>query len=356
MVTMQDVARRAGVSAMTVSNVVNERHYVREETRRKVSAAIEELGYTVNTTARNLRQGRTGVIGLALSEIDRPYFGRLSALVVRRARQHGYEVVIEITGDRREGEMAAIQHSRLRSYDGLLLYASQLKADDSSLLRADYPIVLFGERTYTTPVDHVVVANAEGGALAARHLLERGCSRLAMVGGRWSDGDDADVATARTQGFADALRDAGQVLDPEAVRDTPYTLPASRDAVGSLLAVMPDVDGIFCATDWVALGVMRGLADHGLRIPEDVKVIGFDDVEEAAFARPSLSSIAPDLVGMVDAALGLLVERVAGSRGADDYREVVGGVQLRARESTADERGPAIRAPEAGGDPHAGRR
>lgn len=335
MVTMQDVARHAGVSAMTVSNVVNQRRYVSEGTREKVAAAIAELGYTVNTTARSLRQGKTGVIGLALAEIDRPYFGMLSALIVERARAFDYEVVIELTGDRREVEMAAIQHSRLRSYDGLLLYASKLADDDSTLLRAaDYPIVVLGERTYTTPVDHVIIANETGGELAARHLIERGCSRLAMIGGRWGAEGAMDVASARAQGFAGAVRGAGLPLDRSAVREVPYTLPAGRNQVGELLAAMPDVDGIFCATDWLAFGVLRGLADRGVRVPDDVRVMGFDDVEQAAFGTPSLSSIAPDLPGMADAALGLLVDRIAGRRAADDYREFVGRVRLCAREST----------------------
>lgn len=290
------------------------------------------MGYTVNATARNLRQGRTGVIGLALSEIDRPYFGMLSALIVERARLHDYEVVIEITGDRREGEMAAIQHSRLRSYDGLLLYASKLSHEDSHLLRGECPIVLFGERAYTAPVDHVVVANEAGGSLAAEHLIERGCTRLAMVGGRW--GGEHDVATARTEGFVTAARRAGLTLEPEAVRETAYALPAARAAASDLIAELPGVDGILCATDWVAFGVLRGLADRGVRVPDDVLVVGFDDVEQAAYHTPSLTSIAPDLSGMADAALRLLVERIAGERSPGEFEEVVGTVALHAREST----------------------
>jgi DNA-binding LacI/PurR family transcriptional regulator len=332
---MQDVARHAGVSVMTVSNVVNEHPHVRETTRERVLAAIDELGYRVNTTARSLRQGRTGVIGLALPEFDRPYFGMLSELYVARAAAHGYDVVLELTGSRREGEKAAIHHSRLRSYDGLLLHACALADEDVALLRGDLPVVVLGERSYTAPVDHGVMANEEGGALAGRHLVERGYRRPAMVGGRaWAPGD-TDVATLRTKGFVAALLQAGLGLDPRQIRAAPYTLEAARAAVRGLLDEVPDVDGIFCATDYVALGVVRGLADLGRRVPHDVGVVGFDDVPLASYTAPSLTSVAPDHTAMTEAALSLLVERIAGTRPQHDYREVVGPVTLVARESTA---------------------
>jgi DNA-binding LacI/PurR family transcriptional regulator len=332
---MQDVARHAGVSVMTVSNVVNEHPNVRESTRERVLASIDELGYRVNTTARSLRQGRTGVICLALPEIDRPYFGMISELYIARAAAHGYDVVLELTGSRREGEKAAIQHSRLRSYDGLLLHASALVDEDVALLRGDLPVVVLGERAYAAPVDHVVMANEEGGSLAGRHLVERGCRRPAMVGGRmWSPGD-ADVATLRTKGFVGALLQAGLGLDPRQIRAARYALEAARAAVRGLLDEVPDVDGIFCATDHVALGVIRGLADLGRRVPDEVGVVGFDDVPLASYTTPSLTSVAPDHAAMTEAALSLLVERIAGTRPRDEYREIVGPVTLVARESTA---------------------
>jgi DNA-binding LacI/PurR family transcriptional regulator len=258
----------------------------------------------------------------------------LGNLLIERAHEHDYEIVIEQTGSRREGEMDAIQHSRLRSYDGLLLHAAQLAQDDAMLLRGDYPIVVLGERSYSAPVDHVVMANEEGGALAARHLIERGCRRVAMVGGRlWSPGD-VDVATIRTKGFVEEIEAAGLPFEPTQIVQTRYGLKESRDAVQGLLRDVPDVDGVFCATDWVAFGVLRGLIDAGKRVPGDVRVVGFDDVPQAEFTTPSLTSIAPDHLAMADAAIRLLVGRISGDRARDDYQEVVGQVTLRARESS----------------------
>lgn len=335
MTTMQDVARHAGVSVMTVSNVVNHHPHVRDSTREKVLASIAALGYHVNTAARSLRQGRTGVIGLAVPEVDRPYFGLLATLLIERAARDGFELVIEQTGARRDRELDAITRSRLRSYDGLVLHAAELHDDDATLLRGDFPIVVLGERGYTSPLDHVEMANAKGAALATEHLVSRGSRRIAMLGGRVGDPDDIDVATLRTGGYREALAAAGIPFDAALVRAAAYTFEGGRDAAGLLIDEIADVDGILCATDVVAIGAMRALRERGLRVPEDVRVIGFDDVPLDAFLTPSLSSIAPDHEAMADAAISMLTERISGTRAPGEYRSFVADVRLMARESTA---------------------
>ncbi|WP_227468144.1 LacI family DNA-binding transcriptional regulator [Microbacterium sp. YJN-G] len=335
MTTMQDVARHAGVSVMTVSNVVNDHPHVRDSTRQKVLASIAELGYHVNTSARSLRQGRTGVIALAVPEIDRPYFGLLASLLIERAAARGYELVVEQTAASRDRELDAISRSRLRNYDGLILSAVELHDDDAVLLRGDFPTVALGERGFTGPLDHVVMANADGAALAADHLIDRGCRTPAMLGGYYSDTGVVDVSTSRVRGFEDALAARGIRLDPRLVRSTPFTLEGGRAAMTELLAGFPEVDGVFCSTDLVAIGAVRALADAGRRVPKDVKVVGFDDVPLSAFLTPSLTTIAPDHAAMADAAVTMLIDRIEGRRGDDDYRTVVGPVRLVARESTA---------------------
>ncbi|GAA4488091.1 LacI family DNA-binding transcriptional regulator [Microbacterium panaciterrae] len=335
MTTMQDVARHAGVSAMTVSNVINDHPHVREATRQRVLAAIAELGYHVNTAARTLRQGRTGVICLAVPEIDRPYFGHLASLLIDRAADRGFELVVEQTAARRDRELDAISRSRLRNYDGLILSAVQLHDDDAMLLRGDFPTVLLGERGFTGPLDRVVMANEVGAALAAGHLLDRGCRRVAMLGGYHSAIDAIDVSTLRTRGFEDALRVRGALQDAASVRSSDFSFEGGHRAMTELLRDAPDVDGVFCSTDVVAIGAIRALADAGRRVPHDVAVVGFDDVPLAAFTTPSLTTISPDHAAMADAAIGMIVDRIEGARGAEDFRTVVGEVVLVPRESSA---------------------
>lgn len=335
MTTMQDVAAHAGVSVMTVSNVVNGHPRVRASTRERVLASIDELGYHVNTTARSLRQGRTGVVGLAIPEIDRPYFGLLASLLIDRAAERGFELVVEQTAASRDREIDAISRSRLRSYDGLILHSSALHDHDAQLLRGAFPIVVLGERAYSGDIDHVVMANAHGAELATAHLIERGCRRIAMIGGRLADADDIDVASTRTAGYRAALENAGLTLDPALVREAPYTFEHGRAAAAAAVDELGDVDGFVCATDLVAVGVVRGLHDRGLEVPRDALVVGFDDVPLTAFTVPSLTTIAPDHEAMAAAAIALLADRITGIRAPGDYRTVTGDVRLVVRESTS---------------------
>lgn len=332
---MQDVARHAGVSVMTVSNVINDHPHVRATTRQKVLESISALGYHVNTAARSLRQGKTGVIGLAVPDIDRPYFGMLARLLIDRAAAHGYELVIEQTHASREREVDAISRSRLRSYDGLFLYAAELRDDDAMLLRGEFPIVVFGEHAYSGPIDHVEMANADGARLATAHLIERGCRRVGILGGRIGDPDDIGVATVRTRGYREALEAAGIAFDPALVRDAEYSYEGGSAQAAALLAEVDDLDGLFCATDVIAIGAMRALHEAGRRVPQDVRVVGFDDVSLAAFTTPSLTSIAPGHDEMADAAMEMVLGRISGERAADDYRSFTGPGRLVERESTA---------------------
>jgi DNA-binding LacI/PurR family transcriptional regulator len=334
-VTMQDVARRAGVSAMTVSNVINDQPYVRAETRRKVRAAIAEAGYELNVTARNLRRGRTGVIGLAVPEVDRPYFGLLADEVIRAAEPYGYGVVVEQTGALRELELQTVARTRLLSYDGLVLSAVGLAGEDASLLRGDLPIVLLGERSYSQPVDHVVMPNVEGGRLATDHLMDRGCAAVAMIGGRIGGPADIDVVTLRAQGYVAAHTAHRRAVDPRLVRGCALTLRGGYETAAELLHEDLPFDGLFCSNDLVAIGAIRALVDAGRRVPQDVKVVGFDDVPLVSYLTPSLTTVSPAHRDMAETAVRLLVGRIFGERDPADHQEIVARCHLEVRESTA---------------------
>lgn len=333
MATIADVARAAGVSPMTVSNVINERPGVRPATREKVLTAITELQYRVNVAARNLRQGRTGTIGVAVPEIDRPYYTQLSALLIEHARQFGYRVVIEQTGANREAEINALKLSRNRMYDGLILATVGMGVEDVDALRVDFPVVILGERIFGGPVDHIGMPNVEGAAAATSVLLEAGCRRVAMVG---ADVDDTgtDVTSLRAAGYRQALAEAGRSSEECLIGLSRFTMAGAADSVRKYFRHGTDVDGIFCVTDTIAFGAMRGLADLGLRIPEDVKVVGFDDVQEASFSIPSLTSISPDHEWTARTAVDLLHERMTGEREKPSV-ELVSPYSLTRRESSA---------------------
>lgn len=334
MVTIQDVAKAAGVSPMTVSNVINEVPHVKRETREKVLGVMADLDYRVNMAARNLRTGRTGTIGLAIPEIDRPYYGRLAAGIIAAAAEYKLNVAIEQTGATRESELSALSLSRNRLYDGLILSTVGLGPADTELLRVDYPVVLLGERIFEGPVDHVAMPNVDGARAATAHLIERGCRRIAAI--HDGDSDEVNVSTLRHAGYRQALSDAGIAYDPALVITPPaFSMAGGADAAARLVASGIRFDGAFCVTDTVAMGALRAFATLGVRVPQDVKVIGYDNVPESEYLVPSLSSIDPDHDLMARTAVQLLVERIRGGSVARDAREVISGYRVIERESTA---------------------
>ncbi|UCM91849.1 LacI family DNA-binding transcriptional regulator [Streptomyces marincola] len=330
---MSEVAKAAGVSVMTVSNVVNGHRYVSEATRDRVLDAIDRLGYRVNVAARSLRSGSTGVIGLAVPDIEKPYFGQLAALIIDRAGALGYQVVVEQTGATRENELGALAHSRLRRYDGLILSTVRLGDEDADQLRSDLPVVVLGERlTAQGSVDRVAMANVEGAREATHHLIERGCRRVAALGAE--PGSRPGAGALRAAGYRQALDEAGLPWRAELQVRCGFSMADGAAAVRVLLASGTPFDGVVCFTDTIAIGALRALADHGLAVPDDVLVAGFDDVEQAAYTVPSLTSVAPGHAEMVDAALRMLTERIAGRRDADAHEEFTGPHRLVVRQST----------------------
>jgi len=318
---------------MTVSHVINEHKYVKDETRERVLDAIARLDYRVNHAARNLRTGRTGAIGLALPEIDSHYFGQFAARIIELAERRGYRVAVEQTGRSRDSELDALTLSRNRLYDGLILSTVGLGQEDVGLLQVDHPVVILGERIFDGPLDHIAMPNVSGADAAVSHLLDRGCRRILILDG--SELAEVSMHALRLEGYQLALERRGIEVDPELVIALKRTdMPAGRDAIVEAIARGIDFDGVFCVTDTLAIGALRGLADAGLRVPNDVKVIGYDDISESSYLVPSLSSIAPDHDAMARTALDRLLARITGK--ALDPIEYVSAFEVVARESTGE--------------------
>ncbi len=318
---------------MTVSHVINDHPHVRDTTRAKVVQAMDELGYRVNVAARNLRAGRTYTIGLAVAEIDRPYWGQLAARIIEEAARHDLRVLIEQTGASRKSELDALALSRNRMYDGLILSTVGLGPADTAQLNVNYPIVILGERIFDGPVDHVAMANVDGAYAAIRHLMDQGCRRIATIDDHASG--EVNMSTLRYAGFIRAHEDAGVAFDPNlGIHSQGFGLRDGYNATRALVESGASFDGLFCVTDTVALGALRALKDLGIAVPADVKVMGFDNILESEFGVPSLSTVDPDHTGMARAAVDLLVRRIAEGRGGERPVEFVSTYRVIEREST----------------------
>ncbi|MCV2394857.1 LacI family transcriptional regulator [Actinotalea sp. M2MS4P-6] len=308
--TMHDVARLAGVSIKTVSNVVNGYPHVRAETRAKVLAAIDQLDYQVNVAARNLRTGRTGIIALAVPELSLPYFAELADRVIEAAREHGLTVLIEQHGGDRERELEVLSGARRHLTDGLIFSPLALGAGDERLLEVDFPMVLLGERIFHDGVDHVTMHNVEAARAATAYLLELGRRRIAVVGVH--AGEVVGSAGLRLEGYRLALADAGIPFDPSLLGEAGLWHRATgAEAMAALLESDAGPDAVFGFNDALALGAMHELQVRGVRIPEDIAVLGFDAIDDAMYSFPALSTVDPGKEQIATTAVQMLVDQAA---------------------------------------------
>jgi DNA-binding LacI/PurR family transcriptional regulator len=329
--TMRDVAERAGVSIKTVSNVVNGSKRVSPQTRLRVQKSIKELGYQLNMTARSLRQGRTGMIGLILPELRVPYFAELADSVLKAAEAQGLTLLIEQTGSLGEHEVDVLSSPRRRFTDGVLFSPVALDPRFHPELEVDYPLVLLGERIFDPRYDHVTMANIEASKRATELLSARGCKHIALLG--YHENDIMSSARLRFEGYCQGLEAAGLSFDPRLLGSAGrWVRSTGLAAMNQVLDSGAQVDGVFAMNDALALGALPALRARGLRVPEDVAVVGFDDIDDARYSDPPLSSVDPGRDEIAVRAVDLLVSKIAGEK--RDPQHVVAQFSVVERESS----------------------
>jgi LacI family transcriptional regulator, repressor for deo operon, udp, cdd, tsx, nupC, and nupG len=308
-VRLRDVADHAGVSVKTVSNVVHGHPAVSRPMRSKVQASIEALGYVPNISARSLRTGRSGLIGLAVPRITDPYFCDVAAAVIDAAAARGLSVLVEQTGGEFVRENDVLLGRRPTIVDGLILSpisVSQAALDEAS---PGVPLVLLGEHLLASQRSRVAIDNVAASAQAVGHLLRLGRRRIVAVGAK--RGSTAATAELRLAGYRRAMTEAGVERDGALeVATDDFTRAAGIRAVDDLVAAGTAFDALFCFNDLLALGAMEALRRHGLVVPGDVAVVGVDDIEEGRHSDPDLTTVAADLSVLAAAAVDSLVRRL----------------------------------------------
>ncbi|WP_307848419.1 LacI family DNA-binding transcriptional regulator [Microbispora oryzae] len=304
-----DVAQLAGVSAMTASRVLNAPELVRADTRARVLAAMRELDYRPNAAARQLVTGRSGVLGVV--SVDTTQYGPASTLycIERAARQSGYTVSIaSLSNLNRLSMEEGVDRLRAQSVDGVIIVAPHESATEGLRhLPPEFPVVAVGAgENASVPV--VMVDQRAGAARATRHLLDLGHETVWHVAGpaNWID------AGARIEGWREVLEAEGRPV-PEPLRGD--WSPRSGYQLGKLLARDPSVTAVFVGNDQMALGVLRALREAGRSTPRDVSVVGFDDLPEASYFWPPLTTLRQDFGEVGRQAFRLFESRVAGENG-----------------------------------------
>lgn len=304
MSTIRDVARAAGVSVATVSRALNNHSRVRSETRARVTQAAVQLDYTPNEAARSLITSRTHAFGVLLPDLYGEFFSEVLRGVDLRARRDGYHLLVSSSHANGEDLVGALRAMRGR-IEGLIVMAPDV--DTAALVQAagtGIPLVLLDPGVRAVGCDSISIDNTAGAAAAVDHLVSLGHRRIATITGPESNAD----AKQRLAGYRKALAARGITADPAYVATGDFTEPSGYAAVARLLAIRPRPSAIFAANDYMAIGAMSALTQAGLRIPEDMAIVGFDDIAMARYLNPPLTSVHVDLLDLGARAVQRLVD------------------------------------------------
>jgi LacI family transcriptional regulator len=308
-ITIGDVASRAGVSKTTVSHVLSGNRPVSTETRSRVEAAIAELGYRPDGIARSLRTRRTHVVALIIPDITNPFYPVLSRGLEHALAETGYRTFICSSDGETERELDFLAEVFDRRVDGIVLDSFHMRVDDVvSITRGGVPVVWIGSSPRAHPgVDSVRPDDEHGAFEATMHLVERGHRAIAMVDGPEGSG------TSRRNGYLRALAAAGiRPLPAHRVRSD-WTRAGGKAALEHLLESDPRPTAVFCSNDRSAIGVIDAAHDRGVGLPDDLAVVGFDDIEEAAMTTPPLTTVRNPAFETGEAAGRLLGDRMSGA-------------------------------------------
>ncbi|MBS1854550.1 MAG: LacI family DNA-binding transcriptional regulator [Acidobacteria bacterium] len=329
-VRLKDIARELNVSVMTVSKVVRECADVGAETRRKVLAKIKEMNYQPNWVARSLAARRTFIIGLVVPDLIHSFFGEIAKGVAATIRPLGYDVVICDSEENGGVETSEVERLLARQVDGLLIASAQPPSSTDLFERIEargVPYVLIDRRFPLAQAPYVGADDEEMGRMATRHLIERGCRRIAHIAG-----PPLTPGAGRLKGYREALAEARMQV-PDSYLEHAHDDASGYEAARRLLALDPRPDGIFGYNDPAASGAMKAVLEAGVRIPEEIKVMGVGNVHYSDLLRVPLSTIDQGAASIGRQAAGILIGTITAKR-KRPARTILIKPTLIAREST----------------------
>ncbi|WEG08151.1 LacI family DNA-binding transcriptional regulator [Microbacterium horticulturae] len=309
MVTMNEVAKRAGVSMSTVSHVLNGTRHVNPNTRVRVEQAISELGYRQDPAARMLAGGRSGTIGLVISGLTNPYFGPLLHTIEQEVSDAGYVLVLGDSHDEHFMEQQTIDSLVSRRVDGLIVAPSAGFTGESAqrIAETGTPLVLI-DRALPVECDKVTPENREAVRTLTEHLIEHGHRRIAVVTGLRG----IDSTEERRQGYIDALAAHDLPIDPALMLDGQSDRLVAQSAVADLLRGSDRPTALLPLNNAMTIGAMRAMRDAKLGIPDDIALCAYDDFEWSDLFRPGLTAMGQDVARMGTEAVALLLRRIGG--------------------------------------------
>ena len=308
--TINDIAKRVGLSKASVSRALNGKQDVDPETRKRVLKVAAQVGYVPSASARALSNGRSNCLGLLVPTLTWPWILEVLRGVAEEIERSGYSLILYTTSGGEDSEREFMsQVVPAGAVDGLaLVIPLGMLEYIERLAKGGLPIVVVDDRGHYPDLPTVATTNIEGGRSATLHLIERGRRRIAMLNGPHDFGCNRD----RLEGYKSALQKAGLQFDPKLVVDSDFKESGGASAMTTLLAADPKLDAVFVANDVMAFGAMRALRNAGRRVPDDVAVVGFDDIPASAMTHPPLSTVRQPLYEMGRTAASMVMAAVRG--------------------------------------------
>ncbi|MEI8593190.1 substrate-binding domain-containing protein [Photobacterium sp. Hal280] len=308
MATMKDIARLAGVSTSTVSHVINKSRFVSDEIAERVNRAAKELNYAPSALARSLKVNRTQTIGMLVTTSTNPFFGEVVKGVERSCYQKGYNLILCNTEGDSERMKASIDTLLQKRVDGLLLMCSTLEGEQIDVFDRypDIPVVVmdWGPMSFTS--DKIQDNSYQGGYLAARYLIDCGHQEIGCITGPLMK----HQAQIRYEGFKRAMNEAGLAFHHDWIVESDFECEGGYQAFNKIFASGSLPSAIFVCNDMMAMGVINAAHEKGIRIPEDLSLIGYDDIHIAKFMTPSLTTIHQPKYRLGQAAVETLLKRI----------------------------------------------
>lgn len=333
MTTIKDIARVAGVSVTTVSRALNGYSDVNQKTKKRIEEVAKELNYSPNTVARSLVMKKSKTIGLLVSDMNREgvkdnFTFEVLCGINEASANSEYDLVLFSTTSTKQSQKTYTQLCRERRVDGVILQG--IKTNDPYLqevVESDIPCVLVDIPQESDTVGYVTTDNVEGAKKAVAHLIGQGHSNIAMINGH----EKADVSMRRLKGYLEAINEKDLPFRQEWIRNGEFKEKIAEEVAIKLLADNPEITAVFCASDLMALGVLRAVKAIGKKVPEDIAVIGYDDIMLASYSNPSLSTIRQDKFNLGYEAAILLIDMLEGKE--QSHARII-DTQLIIREST----------------------
>ena len=317
MATMKDIARLAQVSTSTVSHVINGSRFVSDEIREKVMRIVAELNYTPSAVARSLKVRETKTIGLLVTATNNPFFAEVMAGVEQYCQQHQYNLIIATTGGDAKRLQQNLQTLMHKQVDGLLLMCGDSRFQADIELAISLPLVVMDWWFTELNADKILENSALGGYLATKALIDAGHRKIGIITGNLKK----SVAQNRLQGYKNALSEAKIALNPHWIVESHFDFEGGVLGIQSLLTQSSRPTAVFCCSDTIAVGAYQAIQQQGLRIPQDLSIMGYDDIELARYLSPPISTICQPKAELGKLAVEALLQRIKNPN--ENYRTLV---------------------------------